>query len=117
MEKNTTYNVSVGRRLKRARRSLGITQAKMAEELDICEETFRRMENGDIRLTAERLNHLHVSYNINPEYIVSGTESWDIEGEVEASLLSCENKDELLEKSRKIVDKVMNILLINDLNL
>lgn len=117
MNEDKVYNITVGRRLKRARRYLGITQARMAEELNICEETLRRMEQGVIGVTAEKLEHLHSVYNINPEYIVLGICDRDILSEVKESLLSCEDKETMQKLGRDIINDVMNVLSANDVKL
>ncbi|MDD6573248.1 MAG: helix-turn-helix transcriptional regulator [Thermoflexaceae bacterium] len=107
--RRTGYNADAGRRLQTARRNLGITQAEMAEELDICEETFSKLERGISGLTAERLNHLYKSYNISPDYIVTGVEKKDINVEIEEYLLSC-NKEEQVRRAYEIMEDVMKLL-------
>lgn len=107
--RKASYNAKAGHRLQTVRKSLGITQAEMAEELDICEETFRRLELGISGLTAERLNHLYITYNISPEYIVTGEAKKNINVEIEEYLLNC-NKEEQIKRACKILEDVMNLL-------
>lgn len=107
--RKTSYNATAGHRLQTVRKSMGITQAEMAEELDICEETFRRLELGISGLTAERLNHLYRTYHISPEYIVTGEAKKNIDVEIEEYLLNC-NKEEQVKRAYKIMEDVMNLL-------
>ncbi len=102
-------NAMAGKRLQTARKNIGITQAEMAEELDICEESLRRLELGISGLTAERLHHLYITYKISPEYIITGEERKDITVEIEEYLLNC-NKEEQMVRAYKIMEEIMKLL-------
>lgn len=103
------FNVDAGRRLQLARKNLGYTQAQMAEKLDICEESFRKLELGKAGLTAERLNKLNELFHINPDYIVTGQKNSEIFAEIESYLLCC-TKEEQLTRANNIMKEVMEII-------
>lgn len=63
-EKNINYQV--GQTIASRRKSLGITQAKMAEELKLEIETISRMENGKISLSLDRLEQFAAILKCSP---------------------------------------------------
>lgn len=103
------FNVVAGKRLRKARRNMGYTQAEMAEELDIGVESFRKLELGSSGLTAERLNSLYIAFRISPDYIVTGTQKENIIYRIEEYLTNC-GKEEQMERALEIMNMVMCIL-------
>lgn len=103
------FNVVAGKRLRKARRNMGYTQAEMAEELDIGVESFRKLELGSSGLTAERLNSLYIAFRISPDYIVTGTQKENIIYRIEEYLTNC-GKDEQMERALEIMSKVLSTL-------
>lgn len=105
------YNIEAGRRLQTVRRNIGITQAEMAEELGICEESVRRNESGSTSLTAERINNLYKSYNISPDYIVTGrkNEEDDIFRKLDSYLIEC-SEEEKTERACQIINHIIMLI-------
>jgi len=62
----------VGLRLKEFRNSLQITQKNFAASLNCTYETYKKIENGKILITSDRLQQLHEIYNIDVAYILTG---------------------------------------------
>lgn len=63
-EKNINYQV--GQNIAAKRKSFGITQAKIAEELKLEIETISRIENGKISLSLNRLEQFAVILKCSP---------------------------------------------------
>lgn len=63
-EKN--LNRQAGQNIAKKRKELGITQAKMAEELKLEIETISRMENGKISLSLDRLEQFALILKCSP---------------------------------------------------
>lgn len=59
-------NLQVGQNIAQKRKSLGITQAKIAEELKLEIETISRMENGRISLSLDRLEQFAAILKCTP---------------------------------------------------
>lgn len=62
----------VGLRLKEFRNFLQITQKDFASSLNCTYETYKKIENGKILITSDRLQQLHEIYNIDVAYILTG---------------------------------------------
>lgn len=63
-EQNINYKV--GQHIAKRRKNLGITQAKIAEELKLEIETISRMENGKISLSLDRLEQFAAILKCSP---------------------------------------------------
>lgn len=105
------YNIEAGRRLQTVRKNIGITQAEMAEELGICEESVRRNELGTSSLTADRINNLYKSYNISPDYIITGrkNEEEDVFRKLDSYLIEC-SEEEKTERACHIINHIVKLL-------
>lgn len=76
----------VGLRLKEFRNSLHITQKEFAASLNCTYETYKKIENGKILITSERLQQLHELYNIDVAYILTGIHTTSSEYDDDALL-------------------------------
>lgn len=70
-EKN--LNQQAGQNIAKKRKELGITQAKMAEELKLEIETISRMENGKISLSLDRLEQFALILKCSPADLLRPT--------------------------------------------
>ncbi|GAB6075420.1 helix-turn-helix domain-containing protein [Desulfurobacterium crinifex] len=62
----------IGKRLKKVRKTLGITQRNFAKEIGISEATLRRYENEQFLPDAEVLQRLAKKFGINIHWLITG---------------------------------------------
>jgi transcriptional regulator with XRE-family HTH domain len=65
-------DLHVGKRLRRRRRLLGLTQQQLAESIGIRFQQIQKYECGANRVTASRLYELSVSLNVPVNYFFEG---------------------------------------------
>jgi transcriptional regulator with XRE-family HTH domain len=85
-------DLHVGKRLRRRRRLLGLTQQKLAESIRIRFQQIQKYECGANRVTASRLYELAVSLNVPPNYFFEGLQ----ESEAEANAQPPANDRDLI---------------------
>lgn len=68
-------DLHVGKRLRRRRRLLGLTQQQLAESIGIRFQQIQKYECGANRVTASRLYELSVSLNVPVGYFFEGLET------------------------------------------
>ena len=65
----------IGKRLKHAREKQGLTQEKLAEQLEVSNAYISKMERGKTPINLHRLSELCLILEESTEYILSGTNS------------------------------------------
>ena len=65
----------IGERLKKARIKKGITQERLAEEIDVSVAFLSRVERGDTKINLSRLNQLCELLEITNGYVLDGSSS------------------------------------------
>ena len=68
-------NQEIGKRISQTRRMRGITQEKLAEELDITTKHMSSVERGVSSLSLEKLIELGSYFDCTLDYLILGTES------------------------------------------
>jgi transcriptional regulator with XRE-family HTH domain len=68
-------DLHVGKRLRRRRRLLGLTQQQLAESIGIRFQQIQKYECGANRVTASRLFELSVALNVPVNYFFEGLQS------------------------------------------
>jgi transcriptional regulator with XRE-family HTH domain len=68
-------DLHVGKRLRRRRRLLGLTQQQLAESIGIRFQQIQKYECGANRVTASRLYELAVSLNVPVNYFFEGLQA------------------------------------------
>ncbi|MGN0425251.1 MAG: helix-turn-helix domain-containing protein [Acetatifactor sp.] len=68
-------NQEIGKRISQTRRLRGITQEKLAEELDITIKHMSSVERGVSSLSLEKLIELCSYFDCTLDYLILGTES------------------------------------------
>lgn len=64
--------VDTGKRLKKLRESLGYTQEKMAEVLEVSVTLYKKMENGSYNISVKTLRRLKERFNVSIDYLMFG---------------------------------------------
>lgn len=64
----------VGNRLKEARKSLGYTQAEIAQLLNMTQQQYSRFENGKFELNYAQIIFLCKKYDISADYLLGLTD-------------------------------------------
>ncbi len=64
--------VDTGKRLKKLRESLGYTQEKMAEVLEVSVTLYKKMENGSYNISVKSLRRLKEIFNVSIDYLMFG---------------------------------------------
>lgn len=65
----------IGERLKKARINKGLTQEKLAEEIDVSVAFLSRVERGDTKINLSRLNQLCELLEVTKGYVLDGSSS------------------------------------------
>lgn len=65
----------IGRRIKKAREKKGLTQEKLAEELDVSNAYISKIERGKTPISLDRLSELCYVLEESAEYILNGSDS------------------------------------------
>ena len=68
-------NQEIGKRISQTRRIRGITQEKLAEELDITTKHMSLVERGVSSLSLERLIELSSYFDCTLDFLILGTEN------------------------------------------
>ncbi len=80
-------NVEIGRRLRECRMNLGLSQAKIAEILDVTDDHYRKLESGNTGLTIGKIRILYEKLQIEPTYLLTGKQSEEMD--LEKYLANC----------------------------
>ena len=72
-------NVEIGKRLRECRINLGLSQARMAEILDVTDDHYRKLESGNTGLTIGKIRILFEKLQIEPTYLLTGKQSEEMD--------------------------------------
>ena len=64
--------VDTGKRLKKLRESLGYTQEKMAEVLEVSVTLYKKRETGSYNISVKSLRRLKEIFNVSIDYLMFG---------------------------------------------
>lgn len=94
-------NIEIGIRLRESRINLGLSQAKMAEIMDVSDDHYRKLEGGNTGLTIARLRLLYEKLGIEPTYLLTGERP--VEFDLEKYIANCtlEQSNALFARSLK----------------
>ncbi|MEO9969794.1 MAG: helix-turn-helix transcriptional regulator [Hyphomonadaceae bacterium] len=73
-------DLHVGKRLRRRRRLLGMTQQELAVQVGVRFQQIQKYECGANRMTSSRLYDLSQALNVNVQYFFDGLEVHDMHG-------------------------------------
>ena len=104
--------VEVGNRIYKLRKSLGLTQEKLAECADISTQFLVQIEHGQKTMKIGTLRKLCAALSVSADYIINGTESFL--GCAEAEALLNQLSDSERRKAIKLLSAFVDIL--NDTN-
>ena len=62
----------IGERMRNARNELGLTQEKLAEELDVTVPLISRVERGYVQVSLQRLGQIAECLNMSLEELITG---------------------------------------------
>lgn len=65
-----SVKIEVGKRLKDARKNMGLTQQQVAEKLFMTQQQYSRFENGIFELNYEQLIFLCKLYDVSADYLL-----------------------------------------------
>ena len=94
-----TENVEIGTRLRESRINLGLSQAKMAEILDVTDDHYRKLESGNTGLTIGKLRLLYEKLQIEPTYLLTGKQSGEFDLEKYLANCTLEQSNALFARS------------------
>lgn len=101
-------NIEIGSRLKTARENMNCTQSEFAELLGICDEHYRKIENGSAGLTIEKVNTFYKEAKIDPNYLIIGENKDNIELEYYLNNCSREQRKEVLTRLMRYMIEAMS---------
>lgn len=67
--------VGIGRRLREFRKSQGLTQAQLAELLDVSCNFYGDIERGKCKISLEKIIFLYEKFSLDPTYLLTGDKS------------------------------------------
>ncbi len=73
-------DLHVGKRLRRRRRLLGLTQQNLAEMVGVRFQQIQKYECGANRITSSRLYDLSKALNVSVQYFFDGIDSEEMQG-------------------------------------
>lgn len=73
-------DLHVGKRLRRRRRLLGMTQQELAVQVGVRFQQIQKYECGANRMTSSRLYDLSQALNVSVQYFFDGLEAHDMHG-------------------------------------
>lgn len=85
--------MSVGNRIRNARRSLGMSQPALAKKANVGQSTISDLENDKKSTSAENMQSIATALGTNPQYLLLGEDTHSIEDKVGKS--SETNEDEI----------------------
>ncbi len=91
-------NTSIGNRISQLRKRQGLTQEKLAEELDISLKHVSEVERGISSLSLEKLIDAGKRLDCTMDYLILGDEKKDGTGSLPASILSILSSNDEREK-------------------
>ncbi len=104
-----SLNLQIGNRLREARRNMNVSRAEFAQNLDVSEEHYRKLEAGSTGLSSDKLMALYEKYDIDPTYLITGKcggmEEFNVEYYVANS--SREQRNRFLERVLAYVTKLI----------
>lgn len=62
-------------RLKELRQEKQLTQAKLAKELNVTQQSYARWENGKVTPSPEKLSNIAKFYGVTTDYLLEGKKS------------------------------------------
>ena len=71
-------DLHVGKRLRRRRRLLGMTQQELAEQVGVRFQQIQKYECGANRMTSSRLYDLSKALNVSVQYFFDGLDQTDV---------------------------------------
>lgn len=98
-EDRKSLNIQIGNRLREARKNLNIDKA-FAQELDVGEEHYRKLEAGSTGLSVDKMLILYERYGIDPTYLITGKRGGSIEFNLDYYVAnsSKEQRDQFFER-------------------
>ena len=91
-------NTSIGNRISQLRKRQGLTQEKLAEELDISHKHVSEVERGTSSLSLEKLIDAGKRLDCTMDYLILGKEKKDGTDLLPASILSILSSNDEREK-------------------
>ena len=98
----------VGNRIFQIRKSLGLTQEKLAELSDISIQFLVDIEHGKKTMKIATLRKLCAALSVSADYLINGTEPYQGNAEVGALLSALSNADR--EKAIKMLAAFVEVL-------
>lgn len=92
----------VGQRLKERRRTLNISQGRLAELMDVSYQQIQKYENGLSQLSVGRMLQLAKVLNISPDYLYEGAPG---------DMIGVAVESDVIERNR---NRPLNILVVED---
>lgn len=99
-------DLHVGKRLRRRRRLLGLTQQELANQVGVRFQQIQKYECGANRLTASRIYDLSRALNVNVQYFFDGLEADQLPGPANDSGQSAMNLDGDILSQRETLELV-----------
>ncbi len=111
-------DIHVGKRLRRRRRLLGLTQQELAVQVGVRFQQIQKYECGANRLTASRLYDISRALSVSVQYFFDGLEheelpgaANDAEGHLEGDILSQRETLELVRAYYRLSERPRRRLL------
>lgn len=100
--------VTVGERVSKLRKNLGLTQEKLAEQADISIQFLVQIEHGKRTMKIATLRKLCSALSVSADYLINGKEDYPGSAEVNALLAPLSDNDR--EKAVKMLAAFTKII-------
>lgn len=98
-------NMEIGERLHEIRKNMDISQAEVAEILNVSDEHYRKLECGSAGLTIDKIRILYEKLQIDPSWLLVGKSMEQFN--IDEYLVNCskEQRDDLLCRCLNYITK------------
>lgn len=107
LDKDKKIDIKIGTTLQKVRKSLGLTQEQVAEQLDLASRYISDIERNKVKGSIDTLIGLCNIYNITPTFVLKGYLINYTEKSVEPTLIGY---DKLSDHDKKIIAELIKIM-------
>mgnify|MGYP004526898779 CR=1 FL=1 len=101
---------SIGERIKRLRKNIGITQEELAEKIGLEGAAVSKYETNRVPLTQESLLRLSAIFNVSTDYILTGKNAINEPIEIAASMKDGLDLSDMGENDKKVIMDLYTLL-------
>jgi len=104
--------VKLGKRIKKIRKSLGLSQESLSKKINLKRSTISQIENGNRKISAEELVIFANFFNISPNDLLNFEKKIEVDIKTESKNVRAEDKEKIrINVPQKNLNKFREVLL------